>query len=67
MNMGGMRQGENGAVANVFAFNVDPAAVDKVKAAMLSGERVELVYRQWAIRPLDIENGHVVIAVNPAK
>lgn len=72
MNMGGMRQqrdkdGNTSAIANVFEFNVDPAAVDKVKAAQESGRAVELVYRQWAISPFTIENDHVIIDVREPK
>lgn len=46
-----------------FRFNVDEAAVEKVKAAASAGKRVTLVYRQWALPPLTIENDHVVIDV----
>lgn len=47
----------------VFAFNVDAVAVNKVKAAMDSGKRVRLVYRQWLIAPWSIDHGHVVTDV----
>ena len=50
-----------------FRFNVDPSAVNVVKAAMASGERVELEYRQWFCTPPTIENEHVVIGVKPTK
>lgn len=50
-----------------FEFNVDPACVDKVRAAMNSGKRVELVYRQWAITPPTIDNDHVVVDVKDAQ
>lgn len=46
-----------------FDFNVDPAAVYKVRAALISGQRVELIYRQWYLEPLSIDNDHVVIDV----
>ncbi len=67
MNTGGTVQGENGAVASVFAFNVDPKAVLEIKTALENGKRVQVVYRQWAIKPLSIENSHVVTEVTPAK
>lgn len=72
MNMGGMRQssdsdGHTTIVANVFTFNVDPKIVSEVKAAMDSGQRVELIYRQWAKRPVTIDNSHVVIEVKASK
>lgn len=49
-----------------FEFNVAPEAVDKVKEALNSGRRVELVYRQWWMSPLSIDNDHVVIDVKDA-
>lgn len=68
MVMGGVRQNqdENGnlnTVANVFAFNVDPDAVEKVRKAQESGRPVKLIYRQWWLSPLTIQNDHVVIDV----
>ena len=48
-----------------FAFNVSQEAVDKVKAAMASGKRVTLVYRQWAIAPITVEHEHVIVDVKP--
>ena len=48
-----------------FTFNVAPEAVDKVKAAQASGQRVTLVYRQWLFHPLWIDNDHVIIDVKP--
>lgn len=50
-----------------FTFNVDPDCVAKVQDAMRSGKRVELVYRQWAISPLTIDDDHVVIDVKEVK
>lgn len=46
-----------------FYFSVDPSCVEKVKAAMASGQRVDLVYRQWAIMPPTVDNTYVVIDV----
>lgn len=46
-----------------FAFNVAPEAVEKVKAAMNSGKRVTLIYRQWAIPPITIDHEHVIVDV----
>ena len=46
-----------------FTFTVDPRAVEKVKAALASGKRVELVYSQWAIAPPTIDNKTVVTDV----
>lgn len=56
----------NSTMANVFEFNVDESQVAKVQAAMVSGEPVELVYRQWWIRPQTIDHDHVIIDVRPA-
>ena len=50
-----------------FEFNVAPEAVEKVKAALDSGKRVELVYRQWALQPVTIDNDHVVVDVRDVK
>lgn len=50
-----------------FEFNVDPAAIAKVMAALRSGQRVELVYREWALPPLSIDHGHVVVDVRGAQ
>lgn len=46
-----------------FTFNVSPEALEKVKAAIQSGKRVKLVYRQWLLQPWTIDNDHVVIDV----
>jgi hypothetical protein len=46
-----------------FTFNVDPRAVEKVKAALASGKRVELVYRQWALAPPSIDSKTVIVDV----
>lgn len=72
MVMGGMKRhtddnGNTSMVANVFEFNVDPPAVEKVKAAQESGQPVELVYRQWLIAPPTIHNVHVIIDVRQPK
>lgn len=75
MNMGGMRtlKQEVGdvesttAVVNAFTFNVDPMAVPKVQAALSSGQRVELLYRQWAVSPPTIDDDHVVFDVKVSK
>ena len=67
MVMGGARtvtsDSGSSVVANVWAFNVDPSAVEKVQQAMNSGRRVELVYRQWALSPPSIDSDYVVIDV----
>lgn len=47
-----------------FEFNVSPDCVDKVKAALTSGKRVTLVYRQWAMSPPTIEHDHVIVDVH---
>lgn len=46
-----------------FTFNVDPQAVAKVQAALASGQRVTLIYRQWFVKPPSIEAHHVIIDV----
>jgi len=46
-----------------FEFNVSPECVEKVKAALDSNRRVEVVYRQWAVSPFSIENDHVIVDV----
>jgi hypothetical protein len=46
-----------------FEFNVAPECVDKVQAAMKSGKRVTLVYREWWYAPPTIEHDHVIIDV----
>jgi hypothetical protein len=68
MNMGGMRlqrdeHGNTSSAVNVFEFNVHPSMVAKVQAAQRAGTPVELVYRQWLIAPLYIDNDHVIIDV----
>jgi prepilin-type N-terminal cleavage/methylation domain-containing protein len=46
-----------------FEFNVSPEAVDKVTAAMKSGHRIELVYRQWWSPPMKIDHDYVIVDV----
>ncbi len=51
-------------VANVFAFTVkDPALVGQIKAAMLSGQPVELEYSQYLLPPLSQGSSYVIVAV----
>lgn len=50
-----------------FTFNVSAEAVGQVKKAMSSGQRVEVVYRQWFLPPPTIDNEHVVIEVKSVK
>lgn len=50
-------------VPEKFYFNVSPAALPKVKAALSSGKRVTLVYRQWLIKPPTIDHNHVIVNV----
>jgi len=50
-----------------FEFNVDPACVGKVQAAMNSGKRVELIYRQWWVSPPTIDADYVVVDVKDAQ
>jgi len=49
----------------ILRFNVDPKAVAAVQIALESGQRVKLVYRQWAMAPPTIDHDHVVTAVIP--
>lgn len=46
-----------------FYFNVDPAAVSKVKEALTSGKRVQVIYHQWLRHPIRIESNTVVTDV----
>lgn len=55
--------GMNNVDPEKFQFNVETAAVPKVEAAMRSGHRVELVYRQWWISPVSIDADHVIVDV----
>lgn len=57
----------SGAQPEKFDFNVDPPCVPKVQAALNSGKRVELVYRQWYMSPPSIDADHVVIDVKDAQ
>jgi hypothetical protein len=50
-----------------FLFNVSPETVSKIKDAANSGQRVRLIYRQWFIQPISIDNDHVVIDVQPVQ
>lgn len=49
-----------------FAFSIGPddtTTVGKVQAALKSGKRVELVYRQWFKRPLTLDTKYVATDV----
>ena len=49
-----------------FRFSVDPddiVTVDKLQAALKSGRRVNLVYRQWFAKPLSIDTDYVITDV----
>lgn len=73
MNQGGMKEvtddkGRASVVPNTFDFNAsDPAVIEKLRDAAKTGRRVELVYRQWFIAPLTIENSRVVVSVKDAQ
>lgn len=62
MNLGGMATDANGqATANTFKFSVrDPAVVEKINAASVSGKRVTLHYTQYLIKPVKIDTEYVV-------
>jgi prepilin-type N-terminal cleavage/methylation domain-containing protein len=68
LNMGGVKSvtnsnGDSVTVANTFTFSVAPEAVEKTQAALNSGRRVQLHYRQWFVKPMTIDNEHVVTDV----
>ena len=50
-----------------FEFNADESIVDALRTALVTGKRVQLVYRQWALCPWNIDNDHVVYAVLPVE
>jgi len=50
-----------------FAFTVDPSAVEKVQVAMNSGRRVELIYRQWWLKPPTQDTLYVIVDVKETK
>ena len=58
---------ETGIVApEKFHFSINPddtATVAKVQAALKSGKRVEIVYRQWFCSPPTIDTQYVVTDV----
>jgi hypothetical protein len=55
-------------VANIFAFNIEsPEVVKKIQEAMQTGDRVELVYRQWGLKPITISSRYVITEVRPTK
>ncbi len=60
LQMGGLAVG---GVPNTFRFNADEAAVEKLQAAMVSGQRVELAYHQYALSPPSIDSDYVVTDV----
>lgn len=58
--------GHSSVVPNAINFNAsDPVVIQKLKDAATSGKRVKLVYHQWFIAPLTIENDHVIVDVTP--
>lgn len=73
INQGGTKQttdseGNSQVVTNAIEFNVsNPEIIDKLKAAVDSGNRVEITYRQWLIHPLSIDNEYVVVDVKETK
>jgi len=71
LNLGGFKtkstDNGNQVVANVFEFTVrNPALVPKVQAAMESGNRVTLVYRQWLMSPWTMDSRYEVVEVREA-
>jgi hypothetical protein len=73
MNISGSRNstdsnGNSTIVANIFAFNIEsPEVVKKIQEAMQTGDRVELVYRQWGLKPITISSSYVITDVRPTK
>ena len=65
MTLGGTVNSESGVVANTFEFNADPSQVAKLQEIMRTGKRVEVVYRQWAVSPPNIDTDYVVVEVKP--
>jgi len=43
-----------------FCFNVDSKVVSDVQKALVTGKRVELIYRQYLIPPIKIDNRTVI-------
>jgi len=49
---------------NVFEFSVESQeVVDQLREAMKTGERVELVYRQWAMAPPTVCTSYVITSI----
>lgn len=73
MNLGGFRnktdaEGRTSVVANVFRFSVTDSAIAKqIEEQMISGETVELVYRQWLLSPITQDSDYTIVAVKAAK
>jgi hypothetical protein len=51
--------------AEKFWFSVAPEAVEQVHQAMRDGRRVELHYRQWAMKPPTQLSNYTVDSVRP--
>lgn len=72
MNQGGTKtstnsDGQSSTVPNAFEFNVaDPALIAKLNAALDSGARVTVTYRQWFLGPPTINSNTVIIGVKEA-
>lgn len=54
------------AQPKTFEFYVDPKALEKVKHALATGERVKLLWKGWLYPPA-IDHPYVVVDVRPTK
>jgi hypothetical protein len=72
LGMGSIKRVNNAdgsiTTTNVFEFSVESQeVVDQLHAAVKSGERVELVYRQWAMAPPTICTAYVITSVKSTR
>ncbi len=73
INQGGTKEifdknGKSQIVANAIDFNVqDSAVIEKLKTAYRTGKNVEILYKQWLIKPITQDSRYVVVDVKDAE
>ena len=63
MNVGGVRQTDDGLTPNMWSFHVGDELVPEVQGALQRSERVSVRYRQWVVPPIDQSSSYDAKAV----
>lgn len=67
MNLGGMKNGPDGSMANVWDFHAKASLASKVTEAMNLGVPCKIQYRQWMVKPFGQDSNYDLVSIQPLK